>query len=90
MALKMGSSSSNSVKFIGNKKIDGKKLSVLIVDDDPVIRRIHSVLLDKFGFETHVVENGKEVVDLYRDGLYFNLVLMDMEMPIMDGLKVSF
>ncbi|KAF5934613.1 hypothetical protein HYC85_030784 [Camellia sinensis] len=96
MAFRMGSSSSKSVNKSGNRRIDGtnnnftvgKILCVLIVDDDPVIQRIHSVLLSRFGFETQVVGNGKEVVDLYCSGASFHLVLMDMEMPIMDGPKL--
>ena len=98
MAFRMGSSCSKSVNKSGNKRIDGtnsnftigKRLCVLIVDDDPVIQRIHCVLLSRFGLETQVVGNGKEAVDLYRSGASFHLVLMDMEMPIMDGPKVSF
>ncbi|KAI8000135.1 Two-component response regulator 24 [Camellia lanceoleosa] len=97
MAFRMGSSSSKSVNESGNRRIDGtnsnfttgKRLCVLIVDDDPVIQRIHSVLLSRFGLETQVVGNGKEAVDLYRSGASFHLVLMDMEMPIMDGPKAT-
>ncbi|THG10362.1 two-component response regulator 24-like [Camellia sinensis] len=75
----MDSSSSMSV----NKS--GKGLCVLIVDDDPVIQRIHNMLLSRFGLEIQVVGNGKEAVDLYRAGASFHLVFRDMEMPIMDG-----
>lgn len=62
----------------------------LVVDDDLVIQRIHKMYLNRFGFETQVVGNGKEAVDLYRSGAFFHLVLMDMEMPVMDGPKVCF
>ncbi|CAK9142855.1 unnamed protein product [Ilex paraguariensis] len=88
----MGASSSKSKKnTAGNKKnlTSGNKLSVLIVDDDPIIQKIHKALLNKFGLETHVVENGKEAVDLCRSGACFDLILMDMEMPIMDGPKAT-
>ncbi|KAF5934618.1 hypothetical protein HYC85_030789 [Camellia sinensis] len=97
MAFRMGSSSSKSVNKSGNIRIDGtnsnftagKRLCVLIVDDDLVIQRIHSVLLRRFGLETQVVGNGKEAVDLYRLGASFHLVPVDMEMPIMDGPKAT-
>ncbi|KAI8524593.1 hypothetical protein RHMOL_Rhmol13G0161000 [Rhododendron molle] len=91
MSFKMGCSSSKNAM---NKSESSKqnlttattnKFSVLVVDDDLVIQRIHKVFLNRFGFETHVVGNGKEAVDLYRSGASFHLVLMDMEMPIMDG-----
>ncbi|CAI9760070.1 unnamed protein product [Fraxinus pennsylvanica] len=67
----------------------GQKFSVLIVDDDKIIRRIHKMLLTKFEFESHAVENGKEAVDLYISGKNFDLILMDMEMAVMDGPKAT-
>ena len=70
------------------KGSSSSKISTLIVDDDPLTRRIHKVLLTKVGLETQAVENGKEAVDLYRSGASFDLILMDLEMPIMDGPKV--
>ncbi|KAG5515908.1 hypothetical protein RHGRI_036824 [Rhododendron griersonianum] len=95
MSFKMGSSSSKStMKKSGSSKNNStttttNKFSVLVVDDDLVIQRIHKVFLNRFGFETQVVGNGKEAVDLYRSGASFHLVLMDMEMPIMDGPKAT-
>ncbi|KAA8519414.1 hypothetical protein F0562_013711 [Nyssa sinensis] len=80
MAFRIGTSNSKCKKVGGNQKI-----CVLIVDDDRATRRIHSALLNKFGVETQVAENGKEAVDLYRSGASFDLVIMDMEMPVMDG-----
>ncbi|XAR72522.1 Histidine kinase [Bertholletia excelsa] len=65
------------------------KFSALIVDDDPLIQRIHKAFLSRFGFHTQVAANGKEAVDLYLAGASFHLVLMDMEMPIMDGQKAT-
>lgn len=63
--------------------------SVLIVDDEPIIRRINTALLNQFGFKIQEAKNGKQAVDLYCAGAYFDLVFMDMEMPIMDGPTVS-
>ncbi|KAL3833696.1 hypothetical protein ACJIZ3_008432 [Penstemon smallii] len=66
-----------------------KKISALVVDDDRLVRRIHGMLLTRFGMETNAVENGKEAVDLFASGKCYDLVFMDMEMPIMDGLKAT-
>ncbi|RVW60567.1 Two-component response regulator ARR22 [Vitis vinifera] len=71
------------------KGSSSSKISTLIVDDDPLTRRIHKVLLTKVGLETQAVENGKEAVDLYRSGASFDLILMDLEMPIMDRPKAT-
>jgi CheY-like chemotaxis protein len=83
-----GATSSKSMEII--ETLNEMKFSVLIVDDDPIIRKIHRVLLSKFTTEIQVAENGKEAVDRYRSGALFDLVLMDMDMPIMNGLEVCF
>lgn len=65
------------------------KVSVLIADDDATVRRIHNVFLSKYQFKTSVVENGQKAVDRFRSGERYDIVLMDMEMPIKDGPQVS-
>lgn len=70
---------------------DERRISVLVVDDDPVIQKIHKMMLKKCNIlETQVAENGKQAVDLHRCGAIFDLILMDMEMPIMNGIQVKF
>lgn len=78
-------SSSRSVEIIEAKR----SFSVLIVDDDCLIRRIHRALLSKFTKEIQEVENGQQAVDLHRSGATsFDIILMDQDMPIMNGLEV--
>ncbi|RVX11250.1 Two-component response regulator ARR22 [Vitis vinifera] len=85
MGFGKATSSSKAMKIIDTEK----KISVLIVEDDPLIQKIHKVMMTKFGTEVQVVANGKEVVDLYRSGASFDLILMDFEMPIMDGFEAT-
>ncbi|XP_010549639.1 PREDICTED: two-component response regulator ARR22 [Tarenaya hassleriana] len=66
--------------------VDGEgKVRVLVVDDDPISRKIHVALVRRFGGVAVTAENGEEAVNIHRAGASFNLVLMDKEMPIMDG-----
>ncbi|KAK6911275.1 Signal transduction response regulator, receiver domain [Dillenia turbinata] len=66
-----------------------KQMSALIVDDDTIIQKIHKVIMTKLGFKTQVVENGKKAVDLHTSGCSFDVILMDMEMPVMNGLEAT-
>ncbi|KAF8039273.1 hypothetical protein BT93_B1719 [Corymbia citriodora subsp. variegata] len=68
-----------------------KKLSVLIVDDNSMIRTIHTILVNRMGMEveSQVAENGKVAVDLFRSGKSFDVVLMDWEMPVMNGIEAT-
>lgn len=64
-------------------------LRALVVDDDRVQKIIGIAVVKSFGYLITEANNGKEAVDLYESGERFNLIIMDMEMPIMDGIEVS-
>lgn len=80
---------SSSSKNGPSQGLLNRRLSGLVVDDNKVNRRVHRMLLSKLGVETQEAENGREAVDLCAAGMVFDLILMDMEMPIMDGPQVS-
>ncbi|MCJ2017933.1 MULTISPECIES: sigma-54 dependent transcriptional regulator [unclassified Methylobacterium] len=61
--------------------------TVLIVDDDPVQRRLAEAAVRRFGFEARVVENGADaLIMLKSEGA--DVVLLDLVMPGLDGLGV--
>ncbi len=59
-------------------------VSVLIAEDNPVNMSIAKRFLNKWGIEVTEATNGREAVELFRSG-HFNLMLIDLEMPEMDG-----
>src|SRR6201747_3247534 len=61
--------------------------TVLIVDDDPVQRRLAEAAVRRFGFEARVAETGAEALALLRDE-GADVVLLDLVMPELDGLGV--
>jgi PAS domain S-box-containing protein len=58
---------------------------VLLAEDHPVNRRVIELLLEPLGVDLAMVENGAEAVEAWSHGGY-DLILMDMQMPVMDGL----
>jgi CheY-like chemotaxis protein len=60
-------------------------MRVLLAEDHPTNRRVVELILGAAGVELTCVENGAEAVEAFRAGI-FELVLMDMQMPVMDGL----
>ncbi|KAL2923481.1 Two-component response regulator 24, partial [Bienertia sinuspersici] len=66
-----------------------EKYSALVVDDNAIIRNVAQMLLNNHGFETKVVENGEEAVAIFTAGNSFDVVIMDMEMPVMDGVQAT-
>ena len=60
-------------------------VKILITDDDPDIRKMLSILLSNDGYEVAEAENGKEALEMLDDSI--DLILLDVMMPVMDGVK---
>ncbi len=61
---------------------------VLIVDDDPVQRRLLDGMIRKFGYEPTVAESGDQAIALLTGGDRFDCVVLDLVMPDLDGMGV--
>jgi signal transduction histidine kinase/CheY-like chemotaxis protein len=62
--------------------------SILVADDNAIIRKLITKLLARQGYRPDLVCNGKEAVAAVREKSY-DLVLMDMQMPEMDGISAT-
>lgn len=63
-------------------------MRVLVVEDDLVNQKLATTMLEKIGYNVEVANNGQEAVELYAKQP-FNFILMDMMMPVMDGLQAT-
>lgn len=61
---------------------------ILIVEDSDINRKIAERFVRKAGCVPHMATNGQEAVDLCKDNK-FDLILMDIQMPIMDGVEAT-
>jgi two-component system, sensor histidine kinase and response regulator len=66
----------------------GASAKILLAEDNPVNQLFACRLLEKLGHEVTVANNGVEVLDAL-DRASFDLVLMDMQMPVMDGIEAT-
>lgn len=64
-------------------------LRCLIVEDDDVNRMLARLLLEKLGCEVEEASNGEEALQLIKQGNTYNAILMDCNMPVMDGLEAT-
>lgn len=66
--------------------LKGKR--VLLVEDDETSRNFAAIILKKKGLEVTTAENGEEAIEKFRKGTY-NLILMDINMPFIDGYTAT-
>jgi len=64
------------------------RANILVAEDNPVNQKLINAMLTKQGYGVTLVGNGEEAVTAVADG-HFHLVLMDVQMPVMDGLAAT-
>ncbi len=71
----------DSLDLKGNEKI-------LVVDDEEMVRNFCKLALEKYGYHVTLAENGKQALDILASTVdSFDLVILDMIMPVLDGIK---
>ncbi len=89
--LTFGKSENNEKKDAGRiQKMEEKDLNlkVLVAEDNLVNQKVMQSFLKRWKVECVIVSNGKEVLDELKNQ-EFDLILMDLEMPIMDGYEAT-
>ena len=73
---------------VDNASSDSDKIKILLVEDTLINQKVAKMMLKKIGMDVTVAENGQIAVD-YCLKEQFNLILMDCQMPIMDGFEAT-
>jgi two-component system sensor histidine kinase RpfC len=66
----------------------GRSLSILVAEDNGVNQKVITKILERGGHRVHVVDNGERAVDILL-AEPFDLVLMDVNMPVMSGIEAT-
>lgn len=74
---------------LNKPKIDIQGSRILIVEDNATNREVITQILGKMGVIVESAENGAIAVEKLRHGNLFNMVFMDLQMPVMDGLEAT-
>lgn len=76
------------VKEEVKEKVTLGKLNILLAEDNELNQILAKRVLNNFGFEVEIAENGKIAIDKYKEKDY-DIILMDIMMPEMDGLEAT-
>ncbi|WPO77832.1 ATP-binding protein [Flavobacterium sp. KACC 22761] len=86
LSYKKGDAKVDSVKTIS--KNDLGNLKILLCEDNVLNQKLAKSVVQNFGFELDIAENGEEGIELLTTNKY-DLVLMDLQMPIKDGYQTT-
>lgn len=76
----------NSIERV---KAYASRLKILTVDDDDTNNMVMKAILSSFGMETLVAKDGQQALAIIKDHPEINLILMDCQMPVMDGIEAT-
>ncbi len=62
--------------------------TVLLAEDTPILQKLERAMLEKQGLSVEVANNGKEALELASQQQY-DIILMDIQMPVMDGIEAT-
>ncbi|SHF18274.1 ATP-binding protein [Vibrio gazogenes] len=63
--------------------------NVLVVEDTKTNQMVIQILLEQMGYSVTIAENGQEFLDIIVKNTDFSLILMDISMPVMDGIEAT-
>lgn len=63
--------------------------NILIVDDHPINRKLMDSMLRKMGMKADMAEDGRQAVDMVAGPKVYDMIFMDLQMPVMDGLEAA-
>ena len=69
--------------------ISDEKLTALVVDSDIICQVLEKAILESQGIQAQVVGSGRDAIDLLASGVNFDLIIIAMVLPIMNGVEVS-
>ncbi len=85
-----------SLLFASYDEMPTQLLRIMIVDDSPTLLKMTKMMLTKLGHEVIAVDNGAAAIDYFShisdeevESMKIDLMLMDMQMPIMDGFETT-
>lgn len=78
----------HKTELVSNKPVEIKNIKVLVAEDMPLNQLLIKILLVDFGFEVDIADNGKIAIEKLQQKQY-DLVLMDLQMPVMNGFEAT-
>ncbi len=81
-------------KPVSNKGVDQtipihNNTFALIVEDNPINAKLAKIVIERLNITCHLAQNGAEALEILKEKTIYDLIFMDIQMPIMDGLETT-
>lgn len=83
-----GSSKSKKERAHSTRSVLGVTISILIAEDNLINQKVAIRILERLGLSADIAQDGQHAIDMVQEKEY-DLIFMDMEMPVMDGLEAT-
>jgi CheY-like chemotaxis protein len=87
LPLERGEPAEEAAPVVSEQAEEGA-LRLLAAEDNPTNQQVLAAVMGSLGLEVDIVGDGRQAVEAWRDGSY-DLILMDIQMPIMDGIDAA-
>ena len=77
-----------AVRDSAAEALEERKLRILAAEDNATNQKVLQAVMEPLGVDLHIVADGRQAVETWRDG-GFDLILMDIQMPVMDGVEAA-
>jgi signal transduction histidine kinase/CheY-like chemotaxis protein len=71
-----------------NTRVDLQQAKILLVEDDKINQVVAQMILEEIGCQVEIANDGQEALDM-TDQQYYDIIFMDLHMPILDGYKTT-
>ncbi len=75
-----------TTEFNEQQKTKNANYKILLVEDEPIVQKVHTRYLAKLGYQFELAENGKQALSMYSNKP--DLILLDIGLPDMDGKQI--
>ncbi|XVF21451.1 hypothetical protein REPUB_Repub12eG0091500 [Reevesia pubescens] len=76
-------------RYAFNEIVLRNRFTALVVDGHRLCRTIEQGFLNVYGVQTQAVSNGRAAIELITSGAKFNLIVIDMHLPIQNGIEIT-
>lgn len=89
LPFEIGESRKTSTELKEKKSENNGNLNILIVEDDKTSKYHLQIILEKFDGKKYYAGTGEQALEIFKNNPDINLILMDIKLPIMDGLEAT-